>query len=71
MSFGVPRVNNGSRLRVIPVDDSGEALLDEYRKPLSDRTKIVSVTRVSNALGTVVPVREFVELAHRAGRRRS
>ncbi|CAM2153851.1 Cysteine desulfurase [Paraburkholderia tropica] len=57
----------GARLRVIPVDDSGQVLLDDYRKLLSDRTKIVSVTQVSNALGTVVPVREIVELAHRAG----
>ncbi|WP_310632209.1 family 2A encapsulin nanocompartment cargo protein cysteine desulfurase [Paraburkholderia sp.] len=57
----------GARLRVIPVDDSGQVLLDEYRKLLNDRTKIVSVTQVSNALGTVVPVREIVELAHRAG----
>ncbi|MEX3689784.1 family 2A encapsulin nanocompartment cargo protein cysteine desulfurase [Paraburkholderia sp. BR14263] len=57
----------GARLRVIPVDDSGQVLLDEYRKLLNDRTKIVSVTQVSNALGTVVPVDEIVELAHRAG----
>ncbi|RQS24288.1 family 2A encapsulin nanocompartment cargo protein cysteine desulfurase [Burkholderia sp. Bp8998] len=57
----------GARLRVIPVDDSGQVLLDEYRKLLNDRTKIVSVTQVSNALGTVVPVKEIVELAHRAG----
>ncbi|MGF6980569.1 cysteine desulfurase/selenocysteine lyase [Paraburkholderia atlantica] len=57
----------GAKLRVIPVDDSGQVLLDEYRRLLNDRTKIVSVTQVSNALGTVVPVREIVELAHRAG----
>jgi cysteine desulfurase / selenocysteine lyase len=57
----------GAKLRVIPVDDSGQVLLDEYRKLLNDRTKIVSVTQVSNALGTVVPVHEIVELAHRAG----
>ncbi|HXZ10541.1 MAG TPA: family 2A encapsulin nanocompartment cargo protein cysteine desulfurase, partial [Paraburkholderia sp.] len=57
----------GAKLRVIPVDDSGQVLLDEYRKLLCDRTKIVSVTQVSNALGTVVPVKEIVELAHRAG----
>ncbi|WP_028216528.1 family 2A encapsulin nanocompartment cargo protein cysteine desulfurase [Paraburkholderia oxyphila] len=57
----------GAKLRVIPVDDSGQVLLDEYRKLLNDRTKIVSVTQVSNALGTVVPVQEIVELAHRAG----
>ncbi|MFM0290766.1 family 2A encapsulin nanocompartment cargo protein cysteine desulfurase [Paraburkholderia megapolitana] len=57
----------GATLRVIPVDDTGQVLLEEYRRLLSDRTKIVSVTQVSNALGTVVPVKEIVELAHRAG----
>ncbi|WOI46854.1 family 2A encapsulin nanocompartment cargo protein cysteine desulfurase [Acidovorax sp. BLS4] len=57
----------GARLRVIPVDDSGQVLLDEYQKLLNDRTKIVAVTQVSNALGTVVPVKEIVALAHRAG----
>ncbi|KVA10703.1 cysteine desulfurase [Burkholderia latens] len=57
----------GAKLRVIPVDDSGQVLLDEYRRLLNDRTRIVSVTQVSNALGTVVPVKEIVELAHRAG----
>ena len=57
----------GAKLRVIPVDDSGQVLLDEYRKLLNDRTKIVAITQVSNALGTVTPVKEIVELAHRAG----
>ncbi|WP_111930195.1 family 2A encapsulin nanocompartment cargo protein cysteine desulfurase [Paraburkholderia bryophila] len=57
----------GAKLRVIPVDDNGQVLLDEYRRLLNDRTRIVSVTQVSNALGTVVPVKEIVELAHRAG----
>ena len=57
----------GARLRVIPVDDSGQVLLDEYQKLLNDRTKIVSVTQVSNALGTVVPVREIVAMARRVG----
>ncbi len=59
----------GARLRVIPVDDSGQVLLDEYQKLLNDRTKIVAVTQVSNALGTVVPVKEIVALAKRAGAR--
>ena len=59
----------GARLRVIPVDDSGQILLDEYQKLLNDRTRIVSVTQVSNALGTVTPVKQIVELAHRAGAR--
>ncbi len=57
----------GAKLRVIPVDDSGQVLLDEYQKLLNDRTKIVSVTQVSNALGTVTPVKEIVAMAHRAG----
>ncbi len=57
----------GAKLRVIPVDDSGQVLLDEYKKLLNDRTKIVAVTQVSNALGTVVPVKEIVALAQRAG----
>lgn len=57
----------GAKLRVIPVDDTGQVLLDEYAKLLNDRTKIVSVTQVSNALGTVVPVKQIVEMAHRAG----
>lgn len=57
----------GAVIKVIPVDDDGQVLLGEYRKLLSPRTKIVSVTQVSNALGTVVPVREIVALAHAAG----
>ena len=59
--------HKGAKLRVIPVDDSGQVLIDEYEKLLNDRTKIVAVTQVSNALGTVVPVKEIVALAHRAG----
>ena len=59
----------GAKLRVIPVDDSGQVRLDEYQKLLSSRTKIVAVTQVSNALGTVVPVQEIVAMAHRAGAR--
>jgi len=57
----------GARIRVIPVDDSGQVLLGEYQRLLGERTKIVAVTQVSNALGTVVPVKEIVDLAHRAG----
>ncbi len=54
----------GAILRVIPVDDNGEILLDEYLKLLNNRTKIVAVTQVSNALGTILPVKEIVEAAH-------
>jgi cysteine desulfurase/selenocysteine lyase len=59
----------GARLRVIPVDDTGQVVLDEYSKLLNDRTKLVAVTQVSNALGTVTPVREIIALAKRAGAR--
>jgi len=57
----------GARLRVIPVDDSGQVLLEEFKRLLNDKTKLVAVTQVSNALGTVVPVKEIVEIARRAG----
>ncbi len=59
----------GAKLRVAPVDDSGQVLLDEYEKLLGPKTRLVSITHVSNALGTVVPVQEMVEAAHRHGAR--
>jgi cysteine desulfurase/selenocysteine lyase len=54
-------------LRVIPINDRGELLLDEYEKLLGPRTKLVSVVHVSNALGTINPVAEIVNIAHRHG----
>ena len=57
----------GAKLRVIPMDDSGELLLDEYQKLLNPRTRMVAVTHVSNALGTINPVRQIVDMAHKAG----
>jgi cysteine desulfurase/selenocysteine lyase len=57
----------GARLRVVPVDDSGQILLDEYHKLLGPKTRLVSFTQVSNALGTVTPVHDIIELAHRYG----
>lgn len=57
----------GLKLRVIPVDDDGQVLLDEYAKLLNPRTKLVSFTQVSNALGTVTPAKRIVEMAHSAG----
>ena len=57
----------GARLRVIPINHDGELVLDEYRRLLNDRTKFVSVTHVSNALGTVAPVQEIVAQAHERG----
>ena len=57
----------GARLRIIPINDEGELLLDEYESLLNDRTKLVSVVHQSNALGTINPVEQIVELAHRRG----
>lgn len=59
----------GAKIRVIPVDDSGQILLEEYRKLLTSRTKLVAITQVSNALGTITPVREIVAMAHSVGAR--
>jgi cysteine desulfurase/selenocysteine lyase len=59
----------GAILRVIPVDDSGQILLDEYEKLLSTRTKLVSFAHVSNALGTITPAQQMVQMAHRYGAR--
>ncbi len=57
----------GATLRVIPVDDTGQVILEEYVRLLNARTKIVAVTQVSNALGTVVPVHEIVSIARARG----
>lgn len=57
----------GAVIKVVPIDDAGEFLLDEYEKLLSPRTKMVAVTHVSNALGTVVPVKEVIRLARAQG----
>src|SRR5881396_2798011 len=57
----------GAKLRVIPMSDAGELLMDEYQALLNERTKFVAVTHVSNALGSVVPVKEIIESAHKYG----
>jgi cysteine desulfurase/selenocysteine lyase len=57
----------GARLRVAPVDDRGQIILDEYEKLLGPRTKLVAFTQVSNALGTITPASQMIELAHRYG----
>jgi cysteine desulfurase/selenocysteine lyase len=57
----------GARLRVAPVDDTGQVILEEYEKLLNPKTRLVSVAQVSNALGTVTPVTEMIESAHRHG----
>jgi cysteine desulfurase/selenocysteine lyase len=55
----------GARLRVAPISDRGELILEEFEKLLGPRTKLVAVTHVSNVLGTINPVREIIAMAHR------
>ncbi len=57
----------GARLRVAPIDDDGEVVLEEYERLLSPRTKMVAVAHVSNALGTINPLARMVQLAHEKG----
>ena len=57
----------GAHLRVIPISDAGELLMDEYENLLSSRTKLVAITHVSNVLGTVNPIKQIVEMAHSQG----
>lgn len=57
----------GAHLRVVPVDDDGNFIFEAYRELLSDKTRIVSVLQGSNALGTVLPVKEITRLAHEFG----
>jgi len=54
-------------LKVIPINDEGELLMDEYKKLLSEKTKLVAIAHASNALGTINPVKEIIEEAHKAG----
>src|SRR3989442_12626562 len=55
----------GARLRVAPINDEGELILEEFEMLVNERTKLVSVAHVSNALGTINPVRALIEIAHR------
>ncbi len=57
----------GAKLRVAPVDDNGQILLDEYQKLLNSHTKLVAFSQVSNALGTITPAKQMIEMAHRVG----
>jgi len=57
----------GAKLRVAPVDNSGQVILEEYERLLGSRTRIVAMPQVSNALGTIVPVKEMTAIAHRYG----
>ena len=57
----------GAKLRVIPCNDAGELLIDDYRKHFNSHTKLVAITHVSNALGTINPVKEMIATAHEHG----
>ena len=57
----------GASLKIIPINEEGELLLDEYEKLLTPRTKLVSIVHVSNALGTINPVREMIRMARKVG----
>jgi cysteine desulfurase/selenocysteine lyase len=57
----------GAKLKVIPFNDRGELLLDEFHKLLSPRTRIISIVHLSNSLGTINPVGQIIQLAHRNG----
>ena len=57
----------GASLKVIPINDDGELLLDEYERLLSPRTKLVSVVHISNSLGTINPMEQIIEMAHARG----
>ena len=61
------RDQTGAVIKVAPIDDAGELLMDEFQKLLSARTKLVAMTHVSNALGTVVPIADVIRLAHDHG----
>src|SRR5216683_3752839 len=61
------RERQGAVIKWAPVDDDGNFLVDEFEKLLTDRTKMVAITQMSNVLGTVVPVKEVVRIAHARG----
>ena len=67
VSWQLQAVRKGIVLKVIPMSDRGELLIDEYEKLFSSRTRIVSVAHVSNVLGTVNPVKEIIKIAHAHG----
>lgn len=57
----------GAKIRVVPINDAGELLIDEYEKLFNERTKFVGVTHVSNALGSINPIKEMIAFAHARG----
>src|SRR5260370_7732837 len=58
------RERHGAVIKWAPIDDEGNFLIEEFEKLLTSQTKLVAITQMSNALGTIVPVKEVVKLAH-------
>lgn len=58
---------NGATLKVVPINDDGELIMDEFRSLLSEKTRLVAVGHISNALGTINPIKEIIDLAHAQG----
>ena len=67
VSWQLQAARKGIRLRVIPMNDRGDLLMDEYERLFSPKTKLVSVAHVSNVLGTINPVERIIEIAHAHG----
>jgi cysteine desulfurase/selenocysteine lyase len=57
----------GAKLKVIPIDDNGDLIMDEYEKLINEKTKLVSVVHTSNSLGTINPVKDIIDIAHKHG----
>ena len=67
VSWQLLQARKGIKIKVIPIDDKGDLILEEYEKLFSERTKIVSFAHVSNVLGTVNPAKKMIEIAHSHG----
>ena len=67
MCLAFPPERRGAVIKWAPIDDDGNFLLDEFEKLLGPRTKIVAITQMSNALGTIVPIKDVIRLAHSRG----
>ena len=66
VSWQIAAAKVGAIVREIPINNSGEIIIDEYKKLLNDKTKIVSICHISNSLGTINPIKEMIKLAHDA-----
>ena len=64
VSWQLLQARQGIRLRILPITDDGQLKMDEYEKLFNERTKIVSITHVSNVLGTINPIRDIIRIAH-------